>query len=107
MEEKNVRKSKGRRRQLLADHSYTGEKPPPDSSGEEMEESGHSSIEELKCANTATSDKCTAQEKTIGDMQERMSEAERYRRRWGLRLYGVPEDQGENVKRIVSDCNRV
>ncbi|CAB1329993.1 unnamed protein product [Coregonus sp. 'balchen'] len=40
MEENNVRKSKGRRRQLLADHSYTGEKPPPDSSGEEIEESG-------------------------------------------------------------------
>ncbi|CAB1314575.1 unnamed protein product [Coregonus sp. 'balchen'] len=65
-------------------------------------------IEELKRANTATSDKCTAQEKTIADMQERLSEAERYRRRWGIRLYDVPEDQGENVKRILSDiCNRV
>ncbi|CAB1328605.1 unnamed protein product [Coregonus sp. 'balchen'] len=47
-------------------------------------------------------------EKTIGDMQERLLEAKRYRRRWGLRLYGVPEDQGENVKRIVSEiCNCV
>jgi hypothetical protein len=31
-----------------------------------------------------------------------------YRRRWGLQLYGVPEDQGENVKLIINDiCNRV
>ncbi|CAB1344403.1 unnamed protein product [Coregonus sp. 'balchen'] len=80
MEVEYVRKSKGMRRQLLADHSYTGEKPPPDSSGEEMEESRHS-------------------EKTIAD--KGLSEAERYRRRWGLRLYGVPEDHGENVKRIA------
>lgn len=155
---------------MLAEHSYGGEKPPPDSSGEEMEDSGHSvdsenavnspapkkthkelslrelqiniidavneradglekmirentskivdletslnhaykSIEELKLANTATSEKCIAQEKTIADMQERLSEAERYRRRWGLRLYGVPENQDENVKRLVRDiCNRV
>eukprot|EP00063_Salmo_salar_P062832 XP_014037667.1 PREDICTED: uncharacterized protein LOC106591021 [Salmo salar] len=155
MEGKNVRKSKGRRRQLLAEHSYTGEKPPPDSSGEEMEDAAHSvdsenavnspapkktqkelslrelqvniidavsakineradglekmihentivdletslnhaykSIEELKLANTATSEKRTAQEKTIADMQERLSEAERYWRRWGLQLYGVPD----------------
>ncbi|CAB1345068.1 unnamed protein product [Coregonus sp. 'balchen'] len=41
-------------------------------------------------------------------MQEHLSEAERYRRRWGLRLYSVPKDQGENVKRKVSDiCNHV
>lgn len=159
---------------MLAEHSYVGEKPPPDSSGEEMEDSGHSvdsenavnspapkktqkelslrelqvniidavsakineradglekmirentskivdletslnhaykSIEELKPANTATSEKCTSQEKTITDMQERLSEAERFRRRWGLRLYGVPENQDENVKRLVRDiCNRV
>lgn len=159
---------------MQAEHSYVGEKPTPDSSGEEMEDSGHSvdsenavnspapkktqkelslrelqvniidavsakineradglekmirentskivdletslnhaykSIEELKLANTATSEKCIAQEKTIADMQERLSEAERYRRRWGLRLYGVPENQDENVKRLVRDiCNRV
>ncbi|CAB1353293.1 unnamed protein product [Coregonus sp. 'balchen'] len=68
----------------------------------------YESIEELNRANTATSDKCTAQEKTIADMQERLSEAERYLRRWGLRLYGFPEDQGENVKRTVSDiCNHM
>ena len=41
-------------------------------------------------------------------MQERLSEAERYRRSWGLQLYGVPEDQDENVKHLVRDiCNRV
>ena len=41
-------------------------------------------------------------------MQERLSEAERYWRRWGLRLYVVPKDQDENVKRLVRDiCNRV
>lgn len=41
MKKDNVEKSKVRR-QLLADHSYTGENPLPDSSGDEMEESGHS-----------------------------------------------------------------
>ncbi|CAB1326732.1 unnamed protein product [Coregonus sp. 'balchen'] len=61
----------------------------------------YKSIEELKRANTATSDKCTAQEKTIANMQERLSEAERYRRRWGLRLYGVPGDHGEHGKGIA------
>ncbi|CAB1328275.1 unnamed protein product, partial [Coregonus sp. 'balchen'] len=91
--------SKGRRRLLLADHSCTAEKPPTDSSGEEMEESGHSvdsetpSIKDLKLVNTATSDECTAQKKTIADTQERLLEAERYRRRWGLQLYSVPKDQ--------------
>jgi hypothetical protein len=134
MEENNVPKSKGGRWQLLAEHSYIGKKLPPDSSGEDMEDSGHSvdsenpvnspapkktqkesslrelqvniintvsakineradglekmlrentskvvdletslnhaykSIEELKLANTATSEKCIAQEKTITDM---------------------------------------
>ena len=42
----------------------------------------------------------------ISELNNRLSEAERYRRRWGLRLYGPPEVSNQEIKRKVIDICR-
>lgn len=41
-------------------------------------------------------------------MEIRLTETERYRRRWALRLYGLPEEREENVKKKAIDiCQQI
>ncbi|KAK7915456.1 hypothetical protein WMY93_011217 [Mugilogobius chulae] len=42
-------------------------------------------------------------EKKIAYLEEKSNENERYMRRWNLRLYGLPEEEGENVKKRMTD----
>ncbi|XP_016369751.1 ectonucleoside triphosphate diphosphohydrolase 2-like [Sinocyclocheilus rhinocerous] len=47
-------------------------------------------------------------QKRISELEERVNEAERYQRRWNLRLYGLAEQEGENVKqRVIDICRAV
>ena len=46
---------------------------------------------------------CKKLEQIVSTMEERLSEAERYKRRWCLRLYGLPEQESEDIKSKVSD----
>lgn len=47
-------------------------------------------------------------QKRILELEERVNEAERYQRRWNLRLYGLTEQEGENVKqRAIDICRAV
>lgn len=47
-------------------------------------------------------------QKRISELEERVNEAERYQRRWNLRLYGLIEQEGENVKqRVIDICRAV
>lgn len=52
--------------------------------------------------------KCEKFETEIEQLQERVADAERYKRRWCLRLYGLPENDQENVKqRVTIICPKV
>ncbi|KAK7135913.1 hypothetical protein R3I94_014549 [Phoxinus phoxinus] len=47
-------------------------------------------------------------ENRINDLENKVTELARYKRRWNLRLYGLPESQGENVRQRVLDvCTSV
>ncbi|KAM3592347.1 uncharacterized protein V6R79_017056 [Siganus canaliculatus] len=44
-------------------------------------------------------------EQQIADLQQKVNEAERYTRRWNLRLHGIPEDNPEDIKaKVVNIC---
>lgn len=52
--------------------------------------------------------KMAKEEKRIDTCQQRVSELERYSRRWNLRLYGVEESEKENVrKKAIEICQAV
>lgn len=89
---------------------------------EEMIKTNSNTIEELKSsllfvnAEIADLQKCkgelsakvSEQTTTISLLESRISEAERYKRRWCLRLYGVPETETENVKiKVTEICKGV
>lgn len=39
----------------------------------------------------------------VQELEERLDEQERYHRRWNLRLFGLPEREGENLKNNVTE----
>ncbi|XP_061682733.1 uncharacterized protein si:ch211-196c10.15 [Syngnathoides biaculeatus] len=44
-------------------------------------------------------------EQQIADLQRKVNEAERYTRRWNLRLHGIPEDNPEDIKaKVINIC---
>lgn len=52
--------------------------------------------------------KVTEQATVIAQLENRIIDAERYKRRWCLRLYGVPETENENVKiKMTEICKGV
>ena len=53
--------------------------------------------------NPTLKETCKQLEQIVATMGERLSEAERYKRRWCLRLYGLPEQESEDIKSKVSD----
>ena len=53
-------------------------------------------------------EKYEKQQNDINALTDRMAEVERYKRRWCLHLYGVDEQEGEDVKQKVSRiCQKV
>ncbi|XP_051980432.1 uncharacterized protein si:ch211-196c10.15 [Xyrauchen texanus] len=59
---------------------------------------------EIKTVKIASDD----HQKRITGLEDRVNEMERYHRRWNLRLYGLPEQEGEDVKqRVIDICKAV
>lgn len=47
-------------------------------------------------------------EKRISELEDKVNDTERYQRRWNLRLHGLPEQEGEDVKqRVVDICRAI
>ncbi|KAK7925199.1 hypothetical protein WMY93_007509 [Mugilogobius chulae] len=68
----------------------------------------HEEVDDIKKQNKARQIKCEKFENDIEKLQERVADAERYKRRWCLRLYGVPEHDQENVKeKVTTICQKV
>lgn len=52
--------------------------------------------------------KCEAFQQKIANLEERLADAERYGRRWNLRLYGLSESSKEDVKsKVMEICRAV
>ncbi len=45
----------------------------------------------------------TDHEKRISELEDKLNETEWYQRQWNQRLYGLPEQEGEDIKRWVTD----
>ncbi|KAL1259387.1 hypothetical protein QQF64_009964 [Cirrhinus molitorella] len=65
-------------------------------------DSCHQDVVDLKKENACLKVQCTEFQ---GKMQK-MNDAERYNRRWNLRLYGIREKSDENIKATVKDICR-
>lgn len=51
---------------------------------------------------------CQENEKKVAELEQKVNEAERYEHRWNLRLHGIPEQAGEDIKcRVVDICGAV
>lgn len=56
---------------------------------------------DLKSCKTTANSNCTK----IHELEQRLNDAERYQRRWNLRLYGIPEHHEENIKqKVIGVC---
>lgn len=65
-------------------------------------------VNDMKADVKAAKKASTEHEKKIAELEAKVNEAERYQRRWNLRLYGLPEQVGENVKlRVIEVCQAV
>uniref|UniRef100_A0AAV2LFV9 Uncharacterized protein n=1 Tax=Knipowitschia caucasica TaxID=637954 RepID=A0AAV2LFV9_KNICA len=68
----------------------------------------HDEIDEIKKENNALKTTCGKLKTEMENLEERVAEAERYKRRWCLRMYGLPEHDGENVKeKVMTICLKV
>lgn len=68
----------------------------------------YSEIQDLKEDKTKLGEKYTQQQKSLVSLEERIADAERYKRRWCLRLHGLSEQPNEDVKaKVVDICNVV
>lgn len=65
-------------------------------------------INDVKAENKKLKEIYEEQQTELTAIKERLCDAERYKRRWCLRLYGVSEVDGEDVKRRVTEiCEKV
>lgn len=65
-------------------------------------------IQDLKDDKTKLGEKFAKQQKSLVNLEERVTDAERYKRRWCLNLYGLSEQPNEDVKaKVVEICNVV
>ena len=60
-------------------------------------------IQHMKRDVTTAKKVTTDHDKRISELEDMVNDAERYQRRWNLRLYGLPEQEGEDVKQRVMD----
>lgn len=58
-------------------------------------------IKEVKSKVCTLEKKMAKEEKRVDTCQQRVSELERYSRRWNLRLYGVEESEKENIRKAI------
>lgn len=54
-------------------------------------------IADLKKENASLKTQCLESQKKMVEMEQKINDAERYNRRWNLRLYGVQERFGEDI----------
>lgn len=65
-------------------------------------------IQDLKNDKTKIAEKIAQQQKSLITLEERIADAERYKRRWSLRLYGLSEQPNEDIKaKVLEICNAV
>ena len=65
-------------------------------------------IQDMKKDVTTVKKVTSDHEKRISELEDKVNDAERYQRRWNLRLHGLPEQEGEDVKqRVVDVCRAV
>lgn len=60
-------------------------------------------INDIKAELTGLKTSSSTHDKKILDLEAKVNEMERYRRRWNLRLYGLDEREGEDIKKKVVD----
>ncbi len=69
-------------------------------------DSCHQDVAELKKENAYLEVQCIEFQGRISEMEQNIYDAERYNRRWNLRLYGVHEKSDENIKATLKDICR-
>lgn len=60
-------------------------------------------VETLKADMRVVNRTCENNSQRLSEVEMRFNEAERYQRRWNLRLHGIPENKQENIKAKVAD----
>lgn len=58
-------------------------------------------VKDLKDEMKAVKEITKSHEQKVAELERKVNEAERYRRRWNLRLHGVPEKTDEDLKHLV------
>ncbi|CAM4674148.1 unnamed protein product [Leuciscus chuanchicus] len=65
-------------------------------------------ISDLKKESACLKHRAFESQKKIHEMEQKLNDAERYNRRWNLRLYGSPERPEEDVKAVVKEiCKEI
>lgn len=65
-------------------------------------------VSNLKSQMSTVKRTCERNEKRLTDVEMQINKAERYQRRWNLRLHGIPETMHENVKeKVLKICATV
>lgn len=65
-------------------------------------------LKDIKIKTDRTDKRVNAAEKRIDELENKVLDLARYKRRWNLRLYGLQEKEGENVRQRVLDvCKAV
>lgn len=65
-------------------------------------------MKDIKCKAERTDKRVDDAVNRINDLESKVTDLARYKRRWNLRLFGLPELQGENVRQRVLDvCTSV
>ncbi|KAL0161056.1 hypothetical protein M9458_044781, partial [Cirrhinus mrigala] len=65
-------------------------------------------VKDLKDEMKVVKEITTSHEQKVAELERKVNEAERYWRRWNLRLHGVPEKTDEDLKHLVIEiCGSV
>lgn len=65
-------------------------------------------LKELKGKVTHTEKRVNKAEEKIQTLENKVAELSRYKRRWNLRLHGLPEEDGEDVrKKVIEICQNM
>lgn len=60
-------------------------------------------IQDMKKDETIVKKASADHEKRISELEDKVNDAERYQRCWNLRLHGLPEQEGEDIKQQVEE----
>ena len=63
-------------------------------------------IQDMKRDVTTVRKVTTDHDKIISELEDKVDDAEHYQRCWNLRLYGLPEQKGEDIKQRMMDICR-